>query len=189
MKKLIVASLVAGLLFVSLGAAGLVYAQTLTAEETPYPAWGRGLLDEGERPLGRGHGMMGNFQAEGIERGMRSGFRLGTPGLMHEYMLDAFADAVGLTPEQVQELMTAGETRWNIAQNQGFSDEDIPDLLFSVHSEALQEMVSDGVIAQEQADNMLERKIQRYADGYGPGTCDGEGVQSRLGGGRGRGGN
>jgi len=189
MKKFIVASLVASLLVVSLGAAGLVYAQTLTSEETPEPAWGRGLLTEGERPYGRSHGMMGAFRTEGSEPGMRGGFRLGTPGLFHEYMLDAFAEAVGLTPEGVQARIEAGETRWDIALTEGFIEEEIPDLLFSVHSEALQEMVVDGVITQEQADRMLERKTQRYADGFGPGECNGSGIKDRLGGGRGRGGN
>lgn len=189
MKKFIVASLVVGLLIVSFGAAGLVYAQTQTPEETPETAWGRGFSEDGERPYGRSHGMMEAYRVEGGEPGMRGGFRLGTPGLFHEYMLDAFAEAVGLTPEQVQERIDAGETRWNIALSEGFTEEEIPDLLFSAHSEALQEMVVDGVITQEQADRMLERKTQRYADGFGPGECNGSGIKDRLGGGRGRGGN
>ncbi|MFU8770941.1 MAG: hypothetical protein ACNA8H_00830 [Anaerolineales bacterium] len=133
--------------------------------------------------------MMGFYQSEGIEPGMVGGFHMGTPGLMHEYMLDAFAGAVGLTPEQVQERLIAGETRWEIAQSQGFGEEDIQALMFGVHSEVLQEMVADGVISQEQADLMLERKAQMYAAGFGSGNCHGEGVQGRFGGGRGPRGN
>jgi hypothetical protein len=189
MKKLIIASLVLGVIFVSLGAAGLVYAQTQIPEEPPFTGWRNGMFADGERPYARTHGMMGAFRVEGGEAGMRGGYRLGTPGLMHEYMLEAFADALGLTGEQVQERMIAGETRWEIALSEGFSEEDIPGLFQSVHATALQEMVIDGVISQEQADQMLERMAQRYAAGFGPGDCHGEGLQGRFGGGRGQWGN
>jgi hypothetical protein len=189
MKKIIIASLVLGVIFVSLGAAGLVYAQTQIPEEPPFTGWRNGMSANGERPYARTHGMMGAFRTEGVEPGMRGGFRLGTPGLLHEYMLEAFADAIGLTGEQVQERMTAGETRWGIALSEGFSEEDIPTLFQSIHIKALGVMVSDGVISQEQADRMLERMAQRYATGFGPGDCQGEGKQGRFGGGRGQWGN
>jgi hypothetical protein len=189
MKKIIIASLVLGVIFVSLGAAGLVYAQTQIPEEPPFTGWRNGMFADGERPYTRTHGMMGALRAEGVEPGMRGGFRIGTPGLMHEYMLEAYADAVGLAPEQVQERMTAGETRWEIALSEGFSEEEIPGLFLGVHAKALEEMVSDGVISQEQADWMIERMAQSYADGFGPGNCHSEGKQGRFGGGRGQRGN
>lgn len=189
MKKIIVAGLFVGVLLLSVGAAGSVYAQ-MNQEERPEAAWGGAMVNEGERPFRHNHEMMGAYRTEGGEPGMRGGFRLGTPGLMHEYVLKAFAEAVGLTPEQVQERMTAGETHRDIAQSQGFSEEEIPDLLLSFHAEALAEMVSDGVIIQEQADRMLERKSQMRSSEYGPGSCNGEGTrQGHHGGGRGLWGN
>jgi glycosyltransferase A (GT-A) superfamily protein (DUF2064 family) len=90
-------------------------------------------------------------------------------------MVNAFAEAIGLTSEEVQSRLQAGETMWQIAESQGFSDEEIADLMLAAREAALAQAVSDGVITQEQADLMLERMQQMHANGFGPGSCHGAG--------------
>jgi hypothetical protein len=159
---------------VALGAAGLVYAQT----QTP-PAPGYGMMGGGYGGMmGRGFGgMMGGY-------GLASDGP-GSYGPMHQYMLDAFAEALGLDAETLQERLEAGETMWQIAEAQGFSQDEFATLWTEAHAAALEQAVADGVITQEQADWMAQHMAQRQAAGFGPGSghCTGAGP----GGGRGRG--
>jgi hypothetical protein len=83
-----------------------------------------------------------------------------------------------LTPEEVQTRIENGETMWEIAQSTGLTDEEISDMMLAARTQALKQMVADGVITQAQADWMLERMNQMHAGGFGPGNCP-------MGGGRG----
>lgn len=172
MKKILVIGTIVGVLVLTLGIAGLVYAQTPTPETPPYPGWGRGMMGGGYRSGGFGSGMMGGFQS-------------GAPGLTHDAMLEAFASALDMTTEELQSRMASGETLWSIAREQGLSDEQIGELIYSARSEALAAMVTAGVITQEQANWMLEHMAQVQAPGFSFGSCHGDGVPGRFGGGRG----
>jgi hypothetical protein len=124
---------------------------------------GPGMM--GERGFGyrNGPGMMGG-------RGFRTFDNRGE-GLMHDYMISSFAEAVGLTVEEVNSRLAKGETLPEIAIAQGTAGADLPGLLTQVQQAALDKAVADGVITQAQADFMLEHMNQRLGSGVGPSDC------------------
>ena len=144
---------------VALGVVGFAYAQV---QNPP---------DE-QLPQGYGPGMMGR-----LGRGMMGAYgpammRDGNYGPMHTYMVDSFAAALGLTSEELQAKIEAGETMWQVAQDQGLTDEEISVLMLTARTEALQKAVDAGALTQEQADWMNTHMQQ---SGMGSGFCHGAG--------------
>jgi hypothetical protein len=114
-------------------------------------------------------GMMGR-RGKNVGPGMMGGrgFAQGE-GIMHGYMLSAFAGAVGLTVDEVNTRLTEGETLKDIAVAQGTSKDQLPELITQVRQAALDLAVADGVITQDQADLMVERMNQYSGQGFGTG--------------------
>jgi hypothetical protein len=110
-------------------------------------------------PRAFGPGMMGG-------RGMQV---VKEAGIMHDYMISAFADAIDLTVEQVDTRLANGDTPRQIALAQGTSEADFPALVEKVRQAALDQAVADGVITQTQADLMLEHMKDYTGQGFGPG--------------------
>jgi hypothetical protein len=164
MKKVLVIGALAGVFLLALGAAGLAYAQ---ARAPQAPAGFGSMAGYGYGYGGRGFGMMVDGETSPV----------------HEYMTDALAEALGITPEEFVSRREAGETLWQIAESLGISSDDLSTLIADARAEALDQAVQDGVITQEQADWMN----QRMGPGFGPGAghCDGTGPGGF--GGRGRG--
>jgi hypothetical protein len=156
MKKLIVASIV---VVVALAAVG-IGAAAAQAPQPPTPGGGQGF--------GRGFGPM-QFAAGN-----------GTEGPMHEYMINAMAEALGITPADFEARRDAGETAYQIASDLGISAESIPALLRDARAKALEAAATDGVISQDQASWMNSRSASM---GYG--NCLGAGGPMGFGGGRG----
>lgn len=177
-KWLIVGISIVALAALALG--GLVWAGTAYAQSQtpPVPGYPRGMMG-GQYD---GNGMMG---ASGTQDGygMMDGY--GTPGgygmmgaggygPMHEYMVDALADTLNLTPEEIQSRIDAGETPWQIAQAQGMSEEEIQQLMLDAHDKALDAAVEAGTLTQEQADWMDQHMESMWStDGAGFGGCHG----------------
>ena len=166
----------------SLLIAGFAYAQTPTptnpnclagcpagdptGSQPTTPGWGM---------MGRGQGMMAgrwNQSSEEFERGN---------GFLHEPMFAAMAEALGLTPEELQTRIDAGETMWDIAESQGLSAEQFKAKMIQARTEALNQAVADGLITQEQADWMTSRmaKMPMYGIGSGAAGCPGMGGGGR----------
>ncbi len=82
-------------------------------------------------------------------------------GLLHEYMAEAMADALGVTVEELQASHDAGEKLYDLALAQGFAAEDIPALMRGAHDAAVEAALADGVITQEQVDLMQSRGGKR----------------------------
>lgn len=101
-------------------------------------------------------------------------------GPLHTYMINAFAQALGITPTDFEARRDAGQTAYQIAQSLGFSADQIPALLRNARTQALNAAVADGVITQQQADWMKSRAV-----GMGSGICDGTGRGAGMGMGRG----
>jgi hypothetical protein len=121
--------------------------------------------------------------------GMMGGGFSGEYGPMHTYMIEAFAEALGIEPDELQSRRDAGETHWQIAESLGFSQEEFSQLWVDARTEALNQAVADGVITQEQADWMIQHMAAMQGAGYGPGSggCMGAGAGSGFrGGGQGR---
>lgn len=53
------------------------------------------------------------------------------------YMVTGLADALNLNPEDVEARIQAGETPWQIAQAEGFTDEHIQQAMQDAHDQAL----------------------------------------------------
>ncbi|MBK9923871.1 MAG: hypothetical protein IPP66_01140 [Anaerolineales bacterium] len=104
-------------------------------------------------------------------------------GYLHTYMVTAFAKELGLTVEDVNARLTAGESMYDIAIADGVKAEDFPALMVTVRTAALDAAVKDGVITQSQADWMKSRGFGQGGNGMGTGTCP-----MNNGGGFGRGG-
>ncbi len=106
---------------------------------------------------------------------------------MHDYMEQSLAAKLGLTEEQVEDQLAAGKPMYQIALDNGITQEALSDFLNGVHKDAFAAAVKDGVVTQEQADWMLQRMQGR---GYGTGNCpmqSGQGGQVNRGGGYGPG--
>ncbi len=165
MKKFLVISAVAILAILVLGVSGFAYAQAQTPPPPDYPNYGPG--------------MMGRWGGRGFGQGMMGGWGQGGYGPMHEYMEDAFAEALNLTHEELEAKLADGETMWSIAQAQGLSDEEIADLMVNARTKALELAVADGVLTKEQADWMTQRMQEMQSAGFGPGYCHGFSGQGR----------
>ena len=101
---------------------------------------------------------------------------------MHDYVEQALAAKLGLTEEQVEDELAAGNPMYQIALDNGIQQEALTDFMNGVHQDAFAAAVKDGVATQEQADWMLQRMQSR--GGYGAGNCP---MQNGQGGGYGPG--
>jgi hypothetical protein len=97
----------------------------------------------------------------------------GAYGPLHEYMVAAFAEALGLTPEELQARYDDGDTPWDIAQEQGLTQEEFAELVVTARTEALNQAVAEGAITRQQADWMIQRMDQMHENGFTPGSCPG----------------
>ena len=100
-------------------------------------------------------------------------------GLLHDYMSEAMADALGMTAEELQASHDAGEYFYDLALAQDFTEDEISTLMQDARATALDAAAADGVITQEQADAMKERGTGRGSRGSG--ICDGSGTFDRSG--------
>lgn len=169
MKKslLVIGGIIA--LIGALALAGLAFAQTQTPPQgNNQNGYGWGMMG------GNGRGMMG-----GNGRGMMGNSSYGY-GPMHEYMEEALANALGITKDDLEAKLAAGETMYDVAKAQGMTDAQIGELMTSAHSDALKSAVQAGAITQAQADWMDEHMDQMFSNGAGPGACHG-GRQSGRG--------
>ena len=150
MKKALIVGAVVVIAILVLGVSGFAYAQSQNPPN-PAPPFGRGMMG------GRGRGMM-----SGAWGGS------GAYGPMHDTMVKALADKVGLTPKEVQKRLDNGESLWQIAQSKGLSDDDIRNLMLEAHDAVLAQAGAGGQITQEQADWMDQHMEQMWQAG-GPG--------------------
>lgn len=155
----------------TLGNARPVYAQDATPTPPTTP-WG-------ERMMGGQHGA---HHGAGIMRGNRGENRAAGGGLMHPYMTESFAQALGVSVADLQTQLDAGKTMWQIATEKGLSEEEIKAVMVSARSNALNAMVADGTLTQEQANQRLQRMDRVKAGGLGAGNCTGSGFQGGRGG-------
>lgn len=178
MKKILIIGAVVGVVVLTLGIAGYAYARSQTPTPVPsYSGYGPGMMG-GRGGYGHGPGMMGGWSGRGAF-GYGPGM-MGSYGFdpMHQYMINALAEGLDLTPEELQTRITNGETPLQIAQAQGLSDEEIRTLFLEAHDAALDQAVADGILTQAQADWMDQHMERIWANGIptfdgGFGPCHG----------------
>jgi hypothetical protein len=152
--------------FLALAAAGLVWAGTAYArtQTPPVPDYPYGMMG-------------GHYGGFGMMGGYSGGY-----GPMHDEMVAALAEGLGLSTEDLEARLEAGETPWEIAASQGLQDEEIANLMSEAHDKALEKAVDAGLLTQEQADWMDEHMDQMWSlDGSGFGGCHGYGAGSTSG--------
>jgi hypothetical protein len=182
MKKLWIIGTLAALALIVFGVVGYAYAQSQDADSTDEDiSFGCGMS-------GAGRGMMRMF---GINRGegncwFANGDENVEYGPLHDYMFLAFAQALGLTPEELETRRQAGDTLSDIVQEQNLTAEQFQELVTTARTSAINQAVADGVITQAQADFMLEHMERLAENGFGPGFDAGMGGCRSNRGGRGK---
>lgn len=112
--------------------------------------------------------------------------------ILQPYMEAALSEALGISLEDFQAAKAEGLRAFDIALEQGISENEFTALLAEARKSALAEAVADGVITQELADAMQAHFDQMGTRQFGSGTgiCDGTGagqMGQNSGGGRGGG--
>jgi hypothetical protein len=138
MNKTLLGIVIAVVVVVALGTAGVVYAQTSTPWG-PDPDTGNGFMMGGRR------GMMG-AQYTGTQTGW-----------LHDEMIAAYAEKLGISVDDLNARLAGGETMAQIAYSTGLTVEEFQTLMVDARSQALDQAVLNGDITQEQADWMKLR--------------------------------
>ena len=136
--------------------------------------------EDGERlAMGAGLGGPGGWRGGGVS------------------LVDATAQATGLSEDAVIAALESGETFAAIAEDAGVSPQEIVDVVIAARSAGIQAAVDDGRITQEQADEMLSEMADHLLDqlqqpwtpneGYGAGRRFGRGMGHGSGAPAGRG--
>lgn len=86
---------------------------------------------------------------------------------MHTAALPVYAEAFGMTTEELQAQLDAGETIWGLAADKGLTLAEFRELQTTAYKAALDAAVAAGIITQAQADRMLERMSQNPMGGKG----------------------
>ncbi len=192
MKRFLLIGLIVAMALILIGGAGVVYAQVRDLRNNANVVVNTVRTGDQNVPFGYGPGGMMNGYGSGpggMMNGYGPGGMMGRGGtrlqrgmaIMHDYMIAAFAKAVGLTVEQVDTRLAKGETPKQIAETQGFTGDKLTTLANQVRQDALNQAVTDGIITQAQADRMLQFMKNSSGQGFGLGffNCpmwDGDGV-------------
>ena len=140
-KSLYVVLGIVSLLAVLLGAVGVAYAQGPQPPLDDRPFCNDGSCDCDGQMVG------------GLSFGMR-GFSL----------VDATAEATGLTVDEVIAALQEGQTFAQIAEDQGVEPQAIVDAFLADRQAALEQAVADGRLTQEQADEMLAEMTEHVSE-------------------------
>ena len=152
MKKFVVTLMVVAVVIFALSATGIAYAKTSA------PGAGTGL----------GSGLMGG-------RGPRSGVggtnTVAGDGILHDYMIAAYAEKLNIPVADLEARLDSGETMAQIALSEGLTLEQFRTLMVEVRTQAIEQALNDGVLTQAQADWMIQRGAGQMAGGQnGNGT-------------------
>lgn len=157
MKKVLLVGLITVVAVLALAGAGVAFAQIATPNpENPFSF--RGAM------IGAGFGGNGMIGGRYHHNGMMG------QSILHEYMVAAWAEALGLSPEDIQARLDGGETMATIAEEKGLTLDEFRSLMAEVHNNAIDLALADGAITQEQADFMNERMQTMQENGFMPGA-------------------
>jgi hypothetical protein len=105
-------------------------------------------------------------------------------GYMHDEMVAVYAEALGMTADELDARLDAGETLAKVAYSTGMTATEFRDLAVTLREKAINLAVKNGTITQEQADWMISRWTgQNTGSGFGAGR--GARMGGGVGGGRG----
>jgi len=102
---------------------------------------------------GRGSRGSSNWEDEA-----RGGFM--DKGFLHEYMMEAIAAALDMPADQLEQRIANGDNLRVILQELGLESDTINNLVIEARINAIDRAIIDGLLDQEQADWMFDRKNQ-----------------------------
>lgn len=140
--------LVVTFLLITIGAVGLgvAYAQ----DPTP------------ESPFTPGQ-MMGEWRQQSDYGWMDTMHKwMNQTGGIHTLVWENLADALGITLDDLNYELNNGKTVASLAEEKGVEYADLVTMLAGAHHDALESAVSDGILTQEQADDLLTQMAGRY---------------------------
>jgi Spy/CpxP family protein refolding chaperone len=144
MKKFAVTIMVLTVVVFALGSVGVAYAQTSA------PGTGTGL-DSGYKGGRGGRG------------GMGAGNMAAGEGILHDYLIAAYAEKLDIPVADLEARLSQGETMSAIAVSSGLTVDQFQTLMVEARSQA----VADGTLTQTQADWMNQRGAGQRASGRG----------------------
>ncbi len=110
-------------------------------------------------------------------------------GFGGEVGLEAAAEALGMTADELSTQLWGGKTLADLAEEKGVDLQDVRDAVSAAHEQAkrdaIEQAVEDGTITREHADWLLEGLDNGYMGGRGFGGCHGGmrgGVRGGFGG-------
>jgi hypothetical protein len=153
MNKFTIALVMVATLVAVLMSASFVFAQGTvpTTPQAPGSALGYGAT-------GNGGGMRGGRSGAMNNGGMGAGgFAAADDGILHDAMIAVYAEKLGISVDDLNARMEAGETMAQIAYAEGLTADEFTALMADTRSQALEQAVADGTLTQEQADWMQTR--------------------------------
>jgi hypothetical protein len=144
MRKVLLGLVMVAIALVALGTAGTAYAQT------PAPGYGAG-----NGKMGGSGGMMGGR------------LRDGQTGPLHDEMVAAFAEKLGISADELNSPLASGETMAQIAASKGLTADQFTSLMQTTRNQAIDEAVKNGELTQAQADRMKQCSARMMKAGRG----------------------
>ena len=144
MKKFVVTLMVVAVVIFALGSVGVAFAQSPT--QTP----------------GTGTGRMGG---RGSQNGLGGANTPVGDGILHDYMIAAYAEALDIPVADLEARLDSGETMSQIALSTGMTLDEFRTLMVEVRTQAIDQALSDGVLTQAQADWMKLHGAGQMAGG------------------------
>ncbi len=148
MKKFVVTIMVLAVVVFALGSVGSAYAQA-SAPGT------------GTNP---GSGLMGGRGGRG---GMGAGNVVAGEGILHDYLIAAYAEKLSIPVADLEARLSQGETMSAIAVSTGLTLDQFQTLMVEVRTQAIDQAVADGTLTQAQADWMKQRGAGQMGGGRG----------------------
>jgi hypothetical protein len=144
MKKFVATLMVVAVVVFALGVVGVAYAQSPTQTSAAGTGW-----------MG-GHGSRSGLGGANTAAG---------EGILHDYMIAAYADQLNIPAADLETRLDSGETMAQIALSEGLTIEQFRTLMVEVRTQAIEQALNDGVLTQAQADWMNQRGAGQMAGG------------------------
>jgi hypothetical protein len=149
MRKFFKSMLILAILAVVFGAVGVVFAQS----STPQTSNAQTCLNEGY-DLGKWNNRGGRASRGGMFGGNQS---CPEDGLLHDEIMAAIADELGISVEDLEARREAGETMAEIAISTGLTLEEFKTLMADIRTAVVDQALADGTLTEEHAEWMKSR--------------------------------
>jgi hypothetical protein len=171
MNKMVKSIVIIAVVVIAFGAAGAVFAQTTNPQNT-----GLGTQLGYDRTRGGRGGRSGYGKREGFQTQNMEGYH---DGLLHDLIMAEFAEALNLGVDELKTRIEGGEKLSEIALSTGLTFDEFRTLWDEVREVVLEQAVAEGLLTQEDVDNMNGRfaRVGRKGNPRGVGQrMYGEGI-------------